>query len=107
MIKTINRFDAIINSLPQKGYVVLHINKEDEPFYIHYDTKEELEKEKELSINPLYKNVHVSPKNINKEWGESVDAAIKGGTQEVYLNTNCLYLIKNGEQVKNQNKDER
>ena len=106
-MKIINKFDAAVNMIPKEGFVILHVDVEDAPFFIHYDTKKELEKDFELSIHPLYKSVHVSPKNIIKEWGESVDASIKGGTQEVYLNNNCLYLIKNGEQVKNQNKDER
>lgn len=105
MIKTINRFDAAVNMVPKEGISVLHLDVEDAPFYIQYDTQEELEKDFSVSIHPLYKSIHVEPKVIIKEWGDSVDAAIKGGTQEVYLNTSCLYLIKNGEQVINQSKD--
>ena len=100
----INKFDAAVNMIPKEGFAILHVDVEDAPFFMHYNTKKELEKDFELSIHPLYKSVHVSPKNIIKEWGDSVDASIKGGTQEVYLNSNCLYLIKNGKQIKNQNK---
>tara|TARA_R110000772_G_scaffold15512_1_gene44969 strand:- start:5127 stop:5432 length:306 start_codon:yes stop_codon:yes gene_type:complete len=96
MIKTINRFDAAVNMVPKEGVSVLHLDVEDAPFYIQYDTQEELEKDFSVSIHPLYKSIHVEPKVIIKEWGESVDAAIKGGTQEVYLNVSCLYIIKNG-----------
>ena len=105
-MEVINKFDAAVNMVPKKGWVVLHVDVEDHPFYIHYDTQEEFQKDFELSIHPLYKSVHVSPKNIIKEWGLSRICLVEEGTQEVYLNTNFLYLIKNGKQILNQNKDE-
>lgn len=99
MIKTINRFDAAVNMVPKEGWVVLHVDVEDSPFYIHYDTEEEFEKDFNVSIHPFYKSLHVEPNNIVHDWGESsVDASVKGGTEEVYLNIKCLYLIVNGVQ---------
>lgn len=96
MVKTINRFDAAVNMIPKKGWVVLHVDVEDDPFYIHYDTEEEFNEDFNLYIHPLYKSAHVEPINIIKEWGESADISIKRGTQEVYLNPRCLHAFKDG-----------
>ncbi len=94
MIKTINRFDAAVNMVPKEGWVVLHIDVEDEPFYIHYDTEEEFKKDFKISTHPFYKRLHVEPNNIVNDWGEgSVEVSIKEGTKEVYLNIKCLHLI--------------
>lgn len=97
MIKTINRFDAAVNMVPKEGISILHVDVEDAPFYIQYDTKEELEQDFNIDIHPFYKSINIEPKTIVKDWGEgSVDISVKGGTQEVYLNTNCLYMVKDG-----------
>ena len=38
MVKTINRFDAAVNMVPKEGISILHVDVEDAPFYIQYDT---------------------------------------------------------------------
>jgi len=97
MVKTINRFTAALNMVPKKGWAVLHVDVEDDPFYIQYDTQEEFQKDFSVYMHPLYKCVYVEPKNIVNDWGgDSVDISIKGGTQEVYLNTRCLHLVVDG-----------
>ena len=96
MVKTINRFDEAVNMIPKEGWVVLHVDVEDDPFYIHYDTEEEYNKDFHAFEHPLYKCAFLEPHNIVNQWGESADISIKGGTQEVYLNPKCLHLFING-----------
>ena len=96
MVRTINRFDAAVNMIPKEGWVVLHVDVEDDPFYIHYDTEDELKKDLNLYKHPVYKRAYVEPINIVNQWGDSADISIKGGTQEVYLNPRCLHLFRNG-----------
>lgn len=77
-----------------KGYILFEIKDDDHMANIfHFETKEEFEKNFEMKKHGYYPDTYPYPKNVIKNYGDSVECLIDGS--EFYINTRNFYLEVN------------
>ena len=94
-IKSTNIFDLISEKVKGSvGYTLVELSKEGDSKIIHFDTKEDFDKDFGMKKHPYYPSDMIVPKNVTGDYGTSMECLIDG--VEEYIDLNNLYLFIDG-----------